>query len=188
MSYKLQKNNKHLSKIFDIISENIQDSVFKKLGLRFFVYMVSKKIIHVYSVKKKKNISAIVTVIDYKNYISMNEKMINYFFQHPIQLFVNLITVLSSMSKKSTIKIKSDYLHLLHLIIIKKNFSNISIERKDNILNNFYKKILNNHNAKVLFLCFDKKNKKAQNYYKRNNFVFLHKVKNLIYLKKDFYK
>ena len=54
MSYKLQKNNKHLSKIFDIISENIQDSVFKKLGLRFFVYMVSKKIIHVYSVKKKK--------------------------------------------------------------------------------------------------------------------------------------
>ena len=37
MSYKLQKNNKHLSKIFDIISENIQDSVFKKLGLRFFV-------------------------------------------------------------------------------------------------------------------------------------------------------
>ena len=47
MSYKLQKNNKHLSKIFDIISENIQDSVFKKLGLRFFVYMVSKKIIHV---------------------------------------------------------------------------------------------------------------------------------------------
>ena len=188
MSYKLQKNNKHLSKIFDIISENIQDSVFKKLGLRFFVYMVSKKIIHVYSVKKKKNISAIVTVIDYKNYISMNEKMINYFFQHPIQLFVNLIAVLSSMSKKSTIKIKTDYLHLLHLIIIKKNFSNISIERKDNILNNFYKKILNNHNAKVLFLCFDKKNKKAQNYYKRNNFVFLHKVKNLIYLKKDFYK
>ena len=69
-----------------------------------------------------------------------------------------------------------------------KNFSNISIERKDNILNNFYKKILNNHNAKVLFLCFDKKNKKAQNYYKRNNFAFLHKVKNLIYLKKDFYK
>ncbi len=188
MSYKLQKNNKHLNKIFDIISENIQDSIFKKLGFRFFVYMVSKKILHVYSVKKKKDISAIVTVIDYKNYISMNEKMVKYFFHNPIQLLINVISVLSSTSKKSTIKIKADYLHLLHLIIIKKNFSNISIERKDNILNNFYKKILNNHNAKVLFLCFDEKNKKARNYYKRNNFEFLHKVKNLIYLKKDFYK
>ena len=35
------------------------------------------------------------------------------------------------------IKINKDYLHLLHLIIIKKNFSNISIKRKDTIFNNF---------------------------------------------------
>ncbi len=187
MFYKLQKNNKNFNKIYEIISENIPDSIFKKLGLSFFVYMASNKTIHVYSIKKKENISAIVTVIDYKNYVSINKKIINYFIRHPIQIFINLFTVLSSRSKKSTIKIKKDYLHLLHLIIIKKNFSNISIKRKDNILNNFYKKILNNHNAKVLFLCFDEKNKKARNYYERNNFKFLHKIKNLIYLKKNFY-
>ena len=38
-----------------------------------------------------------------------------------------------------------------------------------------------------MFLCFDEKNKKAQNYYKRNEFKFLHKIKNFIYLKKKFF-
>ena len=187
MLFKLKKKDKDLVNIYNIIRKKLPESIFKKLGLSFFIYMASNKIIHVYSIKKNNVISAIITVIDYKNYISMNKKIIEYFIRYPLKIFVNFISLISSKSKKSMIKINKDYLHLLHLIIIKKNFSNISIKRKDTIFNNFYKRILKNHNAKVLFLCFDEKNKKAQNYYKRNEFKFLHKIKNFIYLKKKFF-
>ena len=186
MSFKLKKNNKNLVKIYNIIREKLPDSVFKKLGLSFFIYMTLNEIIHVYTIKKNNDISAIITVIDYKNYISMNEKIIRYFIQHPFKILINFISILGSTSKKSLIKINEDYLHLLHLIIIKKKFTDISIKRKDSILNNFYKKILKKHSSKVLFLCFDEKNKKAQSYYKRNKFNFFYKIKNFIYLKKRY--
>ena len=187
MIFKLKKNKKNLRRIYQTIIKNLPDSIFKKLGLSFFSYMVSNKTIHVYSVNKIKKISAIITVVEYENYIFMNKKILKFLIKNPLMFLLNFFSIFNSRSKKSTFKIKNNYLHLLHLVIIKKNFSNISVKKKDSILNSFYKKILQNHGANVLFLCFDEKNRKAENYYKRNNFKFLNKNENLIYLRKKFF-
>ena len=78
------------------------------------------------------------------------------------------------------------YLYLLHLVIFKKEFSNVTIKNKDLIINRFYKKILKKHKANTIFLNFKKDNYKANKYYKRNNFHIFYKTKGLIYLKKKF--
>ena len=83
-------------------------------------------------------------------------------------------------------KINNNYLHLLHLIILKNNFLNKSIKKKDALLAKFYKKILRNHKANQLFLCFEKNNLNAYRYYSRNKFKIFNKNTNIIYLKKKF--
>ena len=77
-------------------------------------------------------------------------------------------------------------MHLLHLIIFSKYFKEMSLIKKDKVINIFYKKIAKKHNSKYIFLCLEKENIKALRYYKRNKFKFLYNTNSLIYLKKSF--
>lgn len=186
MNYQLVNKKKNLKKNYQILCKNIKSSIFCYLGFNFFNEMVLGNFIHVYNVKKNKTIASIITVIDYKNYKIIKKKIFYHLIKNPFLLINNFIFLLKSVSKNSNIKINSKYLHLLHLIIFKKEFLNISLKKKDLIFNKFYKKILANHNSNFLFLCFEENNNKANNYYLRNKFKFFFKNRSIIYLKKKF--
>tara|TARA_B100001057_G_scaffold486148_1_gene566846 strand:+ start:12 stop:578 length:567 start_codon:yes stop_codon:yes gene_type:complete len=186
MKYKLMKVKNNLKNNYKIICTQIKSSIFFYLGFNFFRKMVLENIIHVYNVKNKSKISAIFTVIEFKNYKLINSKIFFYLLTNPLILIKNIAFFIESLKKNTNLKIKANYLHLLHLVIFKKEFFKISIKKKDLIINNFYKVILKKHKANCLFLCFEKKNYKAFRYYKRNNFKILDKNQNIIYMKKNF--
>jgi len=186
MTYQLIKTKKNIKQNYEIICSEITTSIFSHLGFDFFNHLVKNNIIHVYNIKKKRNISSIITVIDYKHYKRINEKIFFYLLSKPITLIKSFIFLLKSLSKKSNLKLNTKYLHLLHLIIFKKDFLDISIKKKDLLFDKFYKKILKEHNAKIFFLCFEKNNNPAYKYYSRNKFKSFYRKKDMIYLKKEF--
>ena len=182
----LKHKTNNLNKIYKIISKGLPSSIFVILGLNFFKKMVLSKLIHVYCIEKKKTISSVISVIDFKNYFLINKKIIVYLILRPFLLLKFFFKLIQASQKNSKIKINPNYLHLLHLVILKEQFMNISIKKKDVLFNKFYKKILKKHKAKTIFLCFDKKNKIAKRYYKRNNFKFYVKKGNFFYYRKTF--
>ena len=186
MSFKLINIEKNFYKSYEIISKNIPSSIFAVLGFSFFKYLISKKIIKIYLIVKKKKISALISVINYENYFAINRKIIIYLALNPLKLFMNLIKILSAVTKNSKFKINKNYLHLLHLIIFKKDFLHVSLKEKDKIINNFYKKILKKNKSNTFFLCFEKANSKAYRYYLRNKFKLFYKIGNLLYFKKKY--
>ena len=186
MDYILTKEVNNLKEIYKIICTQIKSSIFIYLGFNFFKRMVLDNIIHIYTIKKYKKISAVVTVIEFKNYKLINKKIFYYLINNPLIFIKSFGFLLISLKKKSNLHINKNYLHLLHLIIFKKKFLNITIKKKDLILNEFYKKILKTYKAKYFFLCFEKNNIKAYKYYKRNNFIIFKKNKDIVYLKKFF--
>lgn len=64
---------------------------------------------------------------------------------------------------------------------------NVSIKKKDKIINFFLKNILRTFNAKSLFLCYEVNNFKAHKFYSRNNFIIYNRNKNLVFVKKIIY-
>ncbi len=186
MNYKLVKTKKKLDKIYHLICEKISSSIFVKLGFDFFNYLVLKNIICVYCIKKGIKISAVITTINYKYYKSINRIVLNYLIFNPLIIIINFFYLIKSVKKSSIMHINNDYLHLLHLVIIKKDFLKITLKKKDLMFNRFYKKILVEQDANVLFLCFEKKNKRAYKYYLRNKFRNFYKTGNLLYFKKNF--
>ena len=187
MTFKLIKTKNNLENIYKIICENIVDSIFLDLGFDFFRNLVLNKIIHVYSIKNKSKISAILTVIKYKDYKSINKIVITYLIFHPIKFLIAFLKLLKAFKKSSDFEISYTYLHLLHLVIFKNDFRKITLKKKDLLFNKFFKKILNEHKSKVLFLCFNKKNIKAKKFYTRNEFKSFYKIKDIFYFKKEFY-
>lgn len=187
MNFKLIKTKKNLNKNYKIICNKIDSSIFIYLGLNFFKQLVLKDIIHIYNVKLKNKIVAIITVVEYKHYKILSKKIIYYLIQNPLIIIKNFFILVASLKKNSSLKINNKYLHLLHLIIYKNNFLKISIKKKDALLTKFYKKILKNHKANKFFLCFEKDNLKAYRYYSRNKFKIFNKNRSIIYLRKKFY-
>lgn len=186
MTFKLTKTKNNLENIYGIICKNIVDSIFLDLGFDFFKNLVLNKIIHVYSIKNKSKISAVLTVINYNDYKSINKIVIIYLIFHPIKFLISFLRLLKAFKKRSNFNINRTYLHLLHLVIFKNDFRKITLEKKDLLFDKFFKKILNEHKSKILFLCFDKKNIKAKKFYTRNKFKSFYKIKDIFYFKKDF--
>ena len=79
-------------------------------------------------------------------------------------------------------------LHLLHLVIFKKYFSNTKLIIKDNFFNLIFIRILKENNANSFFLCFEKNNFTAQRFYLRNKFKIYNVKDNIIFAKKKFYE
>ena len=75
MAYQLIKTKKNIKQNYEIICNEITTSIFSYLGFDFFNDLVKNNIIHIYNIKKKGNISSIITVIDYKNYNRINKKI-----------------------------------------------------------------------------------------------------------------
>ena len=186
MGFQLLRKKKRLKKIYNIIKKEIPSSVFKKLGFEYFDQLVKEKFIHVYIIKVKRKIASIITVVDFEHYKLLSKKTILYLIKNPLLLFQNLFKFIKSSSKNLDINLNRDHLHLLHLVILGENFKGMSLKKKDKVFDVFYKKIVKNHKSKYIFLCLEKNNAKALRYYKRNKFYFFYKIKNLIYLKKNF--
>ncbi len=175
--------------VFKLIQKNIPRSIFSRLSYNFFKMIIKKKIIHIFLIKKKDKIASIISVISPKNYILLKKKIILNLILNPINFFLNLSFFISLLDRDDNPQIKGkekQYLHLLHLIIFNKYFSDIPLKKKDNTINFFYKKIIKSFNAKFFYLCYEVSNKNAHNYYKRNNFTIYKKSTKTIFLKKKF--
>ena len=176
-------------KVFNIITKNIPNSIFSKLDYNFFVSIVKKKIINIYLVKNKKNIASVITTVSVKNYNILKKFILFYILLNPIKIISNFNFFLSLIQRDSNIidkKYEKNYLHLLHLVIYKKQFWSESINNKDKILNFFFKKILKNNNASIFYLCYETSNLRAHKFYKRNKFKIYKKNKKIIFIKKKF--
>ena len=174
-------------KIYKIIIEKIPNSIFSKIDFFFFKKILENKIINLYIIKKKNNLSSIITTTSVKNYDLLKKKIIIYLLKKPIYVISNLFFFLSLLKRDSNIsysRYNEKYLHLLHLIILKKSFVNKSTKFKDLTINFFFKKIIKINNANFFYLCYEKNNIRAHNYYKRNNFKIYKQNKLVIFLKK----
>ena len=187
--YYLTNNKINYLKVFKLIQKNIPRSIFSKLNYDFFKMIIKKKILFIFLIKKKDKIASIISVISPENYTLLKKKIILNLIFNPINFFLNFNFFISLMDRDDNSQIKGkekQYLHLLHLIIFKKHFSNISLKKKDNTINFFYKKIIKYFNAKFFYLCYEVSNINAHNYYKRNNFTIYKKSTKTIFLKKKF--
>jgi hypothetical protein len=183
-SYKLKKIENHTYNLFNLIKRDIPSSIFSSLNYKFFNNLIKKKIIHLYIIQYQKKKSAIFTVTTAKNLQKLKYKIFLFYFINPIKLIFNIIKIIKSLARSSNLYFDKSYLHLLHLVIYKKNFKNVSIKKKDQIINFFFKNILKIFKAKSLFLCYEKKNIKAHKFYLRNNFTVYNENKDLVFVKK----
>jgi hypothetical protein len=180
------KINNH-KKIFNIIINQIPRSIFAILDVSFFKNLIKDKIIEVFVIKKENKIASVINVITNNNYSILKKKIFFYFLLKPHRLFLNIYFVFAMFDRSlSNIKFVKDnnYLHLLHLVIFKKCFKNLSLKKKDEIVNFFLTKIIKKYGARYFYLCYEKDNLRAYNYYKRNKFKFYAKSKNTIFAKK----
>ena len=185
LEYSLYQKIKINKNIFELIKKNIPNTFFSVLSFSFFSYVVQKKIIDVFFIKKNNKLVSILTFIKAKNLKNLKKYMFIFFLTNPFTFLSHLIFIIKSISRVSIdLFNKSNYLHLLHLIIFKNNFKKIRLKTKDNVFNFFFKKILEKYNAKNIFLCYGKENKKAQNFYKRNNFKTYFQNKEIVFVTK----
>jgi len=176
-------------KIFNIIIEQIPRSIFTILDADFFNKIIKDKIIEVFVIKKKLNIISIISVIKHKKYKILKKKILFYLLIRPHKLLINFFFICATFDRSSNnIKLgkNKNYLHLLHLVIFKDCFKNISLKKKDEIFNFFFTKIVKKYDARYFYLCYEKDNFRANNFYKRNKFKFYSKSKKTIYVKKEF--
>ena len=174
-------------KIFKIISNQIPNSIFSKLNFSFFKKILNKKIINIYCIKRKKKISSIVTTTTVDNYSNLKKEVITYLLFNPWIILQNLRFFVNSIKRDSNEIINKDkkkYLHLLHFIVFKKRFSNLTLKKKDKIINFFLKEIIKKNNAKIFYLCYERNNFKAHNYYKRNNYYIYKQNEKVFFIKK----
>ena len=185
-SYTLKKIENNTYYLFNLIKRDIPSSIFSSLNYKFFNNLIKEKIIHLYIIQYQKKISAIITVTTVKNLQKLKYKIFFFYFINPTTLIVNIIKIIKSIARSSNVNFDKSYLHLLHLVIYRKNFMNVSVKKKDKIINFFFKNILKIFKAKSLFLCYEKKNIKAYRFYLRNNFIVYNKNKVLVFVKKKF--
>ena len=101
-------------------------------------------------------------------------------------ILFNINHLLKSLFKGSEPSIDKNYLHLLHLVIYKQYYMKKSLKYKDKLFNYFFKQIIKNFNAKILFLCYEKDNMAAKNFYYRNNFETFAERPNLLFVRKKY--
>jgi len=184
-SYTLHKISTNTKIPFSLIKKDLPTSIFSILNNVFFKKIVRKKIISLFVIKNKKNkISAIITVVVLNNFSKLKYNIFLFFLTNPSFFFLNIIKIFKSLTRGPITFFDDSYLHLLHLIIYKKNFNKISIKKKDQIMNFFFTHILKIFNAKSFFLCYERNNLKAKNFYSRNNFLVYDRKKKVVFLKK----
>ena len=183
-SYKLRKIENNTYYLFNLIKSDIPSSIFSSLNYKFFNNLIKEKIIHLYIIQYQKKKSAIITVTTVKNLQKLKYKIFLFYLINPIKLVINIMKIIKSLARSSNVYFDNSYLHLLHLVIYKKNFMNISIKKKDGIINFFFKNILKIFKAKSLFLCYEKENIKAHKFYLRNNFIVYSENKDLVFVQK----
>jgi hypothetical protein len=185
-SYTLKKVDNNTYYLFYLIKREIPSSIFSSINYKFFNNLIKKKIIHLYIIQYQKKISAIITVITVKNLRELKYKFFFFYFINPIKFFLNIVKIIKSLVRSSSAHFDKSYLHLLHLVIFKKNFTNVTLKEKDQIINFFFKNILKIFKTKILFLCFEKKNIKAHRFYLRNKFKVYNRNKDLFFVQKKF--
>lgn len=180
-----KKKNNFLS-IYKTICTQIPSSIFRKLGYKFFLQLISEKIIDVYCIKNNNKIVSIITFVTYENYFKISRKVLYFLIFNPHILIKNLLFLIKSFAKNKDINISKNDLHLLHLVIFKKYFAHLSLIQKDKIFNFFFLKLVKKYHTKSIFLCFEKNNLRARKYYSRNKYKIFDKQSNIIFLRKYF--
>ena len=183
-SYVLEKIEKNTYRIFNLIKRDIPSSIFSSFNYNFFNSLIRDKIIHLYIIQNQKENSAIITLTTVRNLKKLKYKILLFYLSNPYKFILNIMKVFKSLTRGFKLDFDKNYLHLLHLIIYKKKFMNVSIKKKDEIINFFFKNILRMFKAKSLFLCYEKNNFKAHKFYLRNNFIIYSIKRNLIFAKK----
>jgi|MDTF01.1.fsa_nt_gb hypothetical protein len=184
-SYTLHKINTNTKTTFSLIKKNLPTSIFSTFNNIFFKKIIKKKIISSFVIKnKKKKISAIITVVVLNNFSKLKYNIFLFFLTNPFFFLLNIIKIFKSLTRGPNTSFDNSYLHLLHLIIYKKCFNKISIKKKDQIINFFFTHILKIFNAKSFFLCYERNNLKAKNFYSRNNFLVYDRKNKIVFLKK----
>ena len=183
-SYVLNKIENNTNHLFNLIKRDIPSSIFSSFNYKFFNSLIREKIIHLYVIQYQKKNSAIIAVTTVRNLAKLKYKILLFYLINPFKFVLNIVKVFKSAKRCPKLNLDKNYLHLLHLIIFKKKFMNVSIKTKDKIINFFFKSILRMFNAKKLFLCYEKKNLLAHKFYLRNNFIPYYRNKNLVFVKK----
>jgi len=183
----IEKNNS--SKYYELLKKKLPQSIFCILGINFFNKMVERDLISLFIIKNKNKIAGIITVIKWINYQKLKKKILFFIITHPHYLIFNIIFFIHCLKRDTNKSVNNkNHLHLLHLILIKKNFMNMSLNKKDKMINSYFKKITKLFDAKMLYLCYERNNQKASKFYKRNKFITFQKSKDILFVKKRFVK
>ena len=185
LGYSLFQDDKTNKKIFEVIKKKIPNTLFSILSYPFFSFIVKKKLVDIFIIKKNNKLVSILTFIKAKKLLQIKKKILIFFLKNPHIFFLNFIFILKSLSRTNVSFFNNiNYAHLLHLIIFKNTFTNVGILTKDIIFNYFFKLILKKYNAKNIFLCYEVRNIRAHKFYKRNKFKIFYRNKKIVFVKK----
>jgi len=171
---KIKNSAKIYRNIFDFITFNIKNSIFKVLGFNFFMDFLKINYKNSFYIERNKKIISYVSYIDSFNEKILKNLIIRFIIRKPFFLLLIALRNINFFFKFHTPP--KNYLQLMHLIVDLKNVKNNSIRKKIHLkidlLNN---KICKLNNFKGIYSMYHKKNKIAGNYYKKNNYILYNK-------------
>ena len=105
MRYKLVKKKDDLKVVYKLICKKISTSVFKILGFNFFIELISKGYLHAYVIMNNKEITSIITVVNYEDYKKLSKFTLIYLFKNPFLILKNFFPLMKSYSLEKNLKI-----------------------------------------------------------------------------------
>ena len=172
------KNNKKFKKknraIFNFLTSNIEGSIFKFLGYDFFLYFIEINHGKVFYIEHNKKIVNYIAYIDSVTEKKLKNLIIKNIIKRPFFFILIAFQNINFFFKFH--KFPANYLQLIHLIIKIDTVKNSSLKKKIDIkIDNLNYKICKSLNFKGVYAMYNRNNKRASKYYKKNNYTLYNK-------------
>jgi len=172
------KNIKNFKKdyrnIFDFVTLNIPNSIFKLFGFNFFIDFLKINHNNSFYIERNKRIIAYISYIDSLSEKKLKNLIIKFIIKKP---FFFLLIVLRNVNFFFKFhKAPKNYLQLMHLIINLNDAENNSLRKKIHLkIDSLNHKICKFEKFRGIYAMYHRKNNRAANYYKKNNYILYDK-------------
>ena len=174
LDYSLYKKPFLKKKLFSLIKDNLNFSIFSLLSFKDFkkIYLnINKKLIYINFVEDK--ISCLMTYLTKENEKLLKNYLLIFFLKNPIKFLIFLINPINFFKNISP---PDNYLQLFHFVNL--NLQIITKKKKYYFINKVHKFVIKN-DYEGIYVIFKNNNYRAKKYYKNNNFKIY--KKNLFY-------
>ena len=172
MNFLKIKNKKNKS-IYNFLISKIDGTIFKYFGLEFFLDFLKINHGKNFYIESNKQIIAYISYISSSEEKNLKNLIIKFIVRKPFILLIILQNIKFFFKFHNPPK---NYLQLIHLVIDHNNIKNSLVKKKiKQKINNLNYKICKFYNFKGIYAMYDRKNKYAAGYYKKENYILYDK-------------